>query len=198
MRFNVAEDLEFGSDAMTLLTPATEPIPRTMTDSTSTLTSQSSHHEVETNPVQLSRKSVKLKDEVAEQLTGFFEQLQLLCRESVPSDKLQFAFSALQHLSHTFQNIQTQLAASSLQHMGASADDLTDFLVVVLCNCELNLVKRLHTSIQLMHDFIQERLEKGPYGYALMQFTIGLTFLQERIVLQKRLLTNDLEAQLVL
>ena len=82
--------------------------------------------------------------------------------------------------------------------MGASADDLTDFLVVVLCNCELNLVKRLHTSIQLMHDFIQERLEKGPYGYALMQFTIGLTFLQERIVLQKRLLTNDLEAQLVL
>ena len=189
-------DVEFGSDAIASLQTAATNIPRAMTDSTSTLTSQSSHND-DPEAEQLSRKSIKLKEEYIVQLEGFFQQLQRLCRETVPSLKLQYSFSSLQTLSHTFQVIQNELQESSGAH-GASADDLTDFLVVVLCNCDLDLVKRLYTSIQLMRDFMQERHESGPYGYALMQFTMGLMFLQERIVMQRRLVTHHLEAQLLM
>ena len=139
----------------------------------------------------LTSKSVHIQKPYLDQLDGVVKQLQALCHESTPTTKLQYAFKALHELGIQVKGFHTKLGGRSSQFAAPSADDLTDFLVVLLCNCDMNLVKSLYINVQIMRDHIPENLETGPYGFALMQLTICLHFLQERIVMQRGLMDND-------
>ena len=67
-----------------------------------------------------------------------------------------------------------------------SADKQLDFLVVFLCNCEAETVGKLYVNVNLLTDIIPTFMESGPFAYALVQFTMAISFLKDRILCLSR------------
>ena len=93
--------------------------------------------------------------------------------------KLQFITKSLRELSEIIKIICEDLYGGDEE---ASADKQLDILVVFLCNCEAELVGKLYVNIKLVTDIIPPFMESGPFAYALVQFTMAINFLNDRIL----------------
>ena len=136
----------------------------------------------------LTTKTIKIKPEYKQKLQGVITLFEEMCHESTPTEKLKKAFLALKELGNQFGSFSNNPLDQGT--FGASADELSDFLVVLLCNIDLKLLLQIYISAQMMRDLMAEYLETGPYGFSVMQLIIGLHFLQERIVMQRGLVLN--------
>lgn len=140
-------------------------------------------------PIDLKEKSIQIQPEFKEKLQGIINLFEDMCRESNPIDKLKKGFLALHYLELKVKEFSLQFTGKA--GFGASTDELTDLLVVLLCNMDNTLLWNLFITVHIALDMIPDFYETGPYGYSVMQLTLGLQFLQERIVMQRRLIQNE-------
>ena len=128
-------------------------------------------------------KEVVFKPHFKQHFSVAFNFLEGAVTEKSPLLKLQHLTACLREISQQVSAIHRQLGA---QVVGACTDDLIDILVILLCNCSSDLVVRIYPHIMLLTDLMPPFFEGGPYSFSLVQFSVALEFLQDRLVMKRR------------
>ena len=113
----------------------------------------------------------------------FLPFLKLAISESAPLLKLQQLTRCLREINTVVSSLQKQLQSRSI---GACSDDLMDFLIVLICNCNISDRRQLYSHLCLLRDLMPPFLDNGPYSFTLVQFTIAFQFLQDRWLMRQK------------
>ncbi len=96
----------------------------------------------------------------------------------------------LQHLTRCLREIVESISSLNSDEfhmpMGACCDNLLDMLVILLCNCQAEVVSKLYAHVMMLTDLMPPCLEHGPYEYSLLQFFGAFQIIHDRVVAKSR------------
>ena len=128
------------------------------------------------------RKCISLKPEYKVTFTPALGSLALAVQQITPMSKFQYLSQCLKEISSASRSPPEDPEAAS----PPGADELLDFVILVLCNCDTDVLTSLFVDVRLLSDLVAPFLESGPHSYSLVTFYTALEYLLEKMANIKR------------
>ena len=90
--------------------------------------------------------------------------------------KLQCLTWCLKEMTSAIAGIQSEESGNDLMHM----------LVILICNCDLDVLTAVFVDLKLLGDLAAPFLENGPHNYSLVNFIVAFKFIQDRMLVLRR------------
>ena len=140
---------------------------------------QSDQESTSSTLVSNEQKLIFLQPKYKEQFKNALSCLDLLVKHSTPMAKLQCLTQCLKEVTSAISGIQLE---ESGNEMLLGCDDLKDMLVILICNCDLDVPTAVFVDLKLLGDLAAPFLENGPHNDSLVNFIVAFKFIQDRML----------------